>query len=402
MILHIDMDAFYASVEERDRPELVGHPVIVGGSSEGRGVVSAANYVVRKFGVHSAMPTATALRLCPHAIVIPPRMYHYAQVSAQIREIFERFTPVIEPLSLDEAFLDVSGSEALFGAAPEIARKIKSAIRQELCLIASVGVASTKFVAKIASDIQKPDALVVVWPDQVQSFLDPLPVGRLWGVGQVTEKIFQRIGIQTIAQVRELPVNVLQREFGNQGEHLWLLAQGIDERKVIPDREAKSISHETTFRVDIQDAELLRAWGLELTEQVAFRLRRSRLKGRTVHLKLRFSNFRTITRGLTLPLGTDSSQEIWKTVKSLLEGTLPQCKLPIRLLGVGVSGFDIPKEKQLTLFPDEIQERESRLDQVRDLINNRFGKAALNRASGLLHHTETKPQPRPGDVRPPS
>ncbi|RPI90528.1 MAG: DNA polymerase IV, partial [Planctomycetaceae bacterium] len=195
MILHVDMDAFYASVEERDRPDLAGKPVIVGGSAEGRGVVSAANYVVRKFGVHSAMPTSTALRLCPQAILIPTRIDYYAQVSAQIREIFDRFTPLVEPLSLDEAFLDVTGSEPLFGSAIEIARQIKRAIRDELRLVASVGVAPNKFLAKIASDLRKPDALVVVDPARVREFLDPLPIGRLWGVGKVTGHALEQLGV---------------------------------------------------------------------------------------------------------------------------------------------------------------------------------------------------------------
>jgi DNA polymerase-4 len=400
MILHVDMDAFYASVEERDRPELAGKPVIVGGTPQGRGVVSAANYIVRKFGVHSAMPSATAFRLCPQAIVIPPRMAHYAEISGQIREIFDRFTPLVEPLSLDEAFLDVGGSESLFGSAIEIAQQIKRAIWQELRLIASVGVAPTKFVAKIASDLQKPDALVVVTPEQVQSFLDPLPVGRLWGVGRVTGQAFEKLGIQTIGQVRRMPVEVLKREFGQQGEQLWLLAQGIDERRVIPDREAKSISHETTFPIDQDDTEVLRAWGLELAEQVASRLRRNRLRGRTVNIKLRFSNFRTITRALTLPQPTDISHEIWDAVAKLLDESLPKRPLPIRLLGVGVSGFELPREKQLSLFPDESRERDTRLDSVRDQINAKFGKSALSRASGLLHQADHKPEPRPGDWRP--
>lgn len=395
MILHIDMDAFYASVEERDRPELAGKPVIVGGSPEGRGVVSAANYVVRKFGVHSAMPTSTALRLCPHAIVIRPRMNHYAEISSQVREIFNRFTPLVEPLSLDEAFLDVSGSESLFGTAVAIAHQIKQLIRQELRLVASVGVAPTKFVAKIASDLKKPDALVVVQADEVQAFLDPLPIGRLWGVGKVTSKLFDKLGIHTIGQVRQLPLELLQREFGQLGDHVWRLAQGIDDRKVIPDREAKSISHETTFATDQDDADVLRAWGLELAEQVASRLRRNQLKGKTVQIKLRFSDFRTITRAHTLSQPTNITHEIWDTVAKLLDGALPKRRLPIRLLGVGVSGFESRGEKQLSLFPDESRERDTKLDSVRDQINAKFGKLALNRASGLLHHTEHQPQPRP-------
>ena len=216
MTLHIDMDAFYASIEERDRPELVGKPVIVGGAAEKRGVVAAANYVARRYGVHSAMPSATARRLCPHGIYLPPRISYYAEVSQQIRDIFERFTPLVEPLSLDEAFLDVSGSEHLFGPVAEIGRQIKQVIRDEMRLMASVGVAPNKFLAKIASDLRKPDALVVVEPDQVQEFLDPLPVERLWGVGQQSSKVFQRLGIRTIGQLRRWPLDVLRARFGKR------------------------------------------------------------------------------------------------------------------------------------------------------------------------------------------
>jgi DNA polymerase IV len=277
MILHVDMDAFYASVEERDRPELAGRPLIVGGTPQGRGVVAAANYAVRMFGVHSAMPTSTALRLCPQAIVIPPRLDYYAEISEQIREILYRFTPLIEPLSLDEAFLDVTGSEALFGPSVEIGRRIKREIRTSVRLVASVGIAPNKFLAKIASDLEKPDGFVVVDPAGVQAFLDPLPAGRLWGVGRVTGQALEQLGVRTIADVRQMPVEVLQQHFGKGGEHIWQLANGIDERRVIPDREAKSISHETTFAVDIGDREVLHAWLVELAEQVGRRLRRHEL-----------------------------------------------------------------------------------------------------------------------------
>lgn len=400
MILHVDMDAFYASVEERDRPELVGKPLIVGGTAEGRGVVAAANYVVRKFGVHSAMPTATAMRLCPQAIIVRPRMSHYAQISGQIREIFERYTPLVEPLSLDEAFLDVTGSQLLFGSAVQIARRIKDDIYRELRLVASVGVAPNKFLAKIASDLEKPNALVVVQPDQIQAFLAPLPVSRLWGVGRVTGQVFDRLGIQTIGEVRQMSPEVLHRHFGKQGEHFSKLARGIDERQVVPDREAKSISHETTFATDISDHDVLRAWLQELAEQVAYRLRRHQLRGRTVELKLRFSDFRTINRSHTLPHPTDITHEIWQTVATLLDAALPARRSAVRLLGVGVSGFEVPGQKQLSLFPDESRERDSRLDQVRDLINDKFGKGALNRASGLQNQTELKPAPRPEDIPP--
>ncbi len=390
MILHVDMDAFYASVEQRDRPELRGWPVVVGGTAEGRGVVAAASYEAREFGVHSAMPAVTAKRLCPHAVFLRPRMDYYAAISEQIRTVFQHYTPLVEPLSLDEAFLDVTGSQDLFGSAVTIARNIKREIREGLSLVASVGVAPNKFLAKIASDLEKPDGLVIVDPLRVREFLDPLPVGRLWGVGRVTSKVFDRLGVRTISELRQLPVEVLRDHFGNNGEHLWELAHGIDQRPVIPEHAAKSISHEKTFSRDIEDPELLRAWLLELSEQVACRLRRHSLKGRTVHLKVRFEDFRTVTRAQTLAESTHATQEIWQTVAAMLQQRMPSRRLSVRLLGVGVSGFGSGKQVQLKLFPDPQQERQDRLDQVADIIKEKFGASSLQRALGLLHDIEPK------------
>jgi DNA polymerase-4 len=398
MILHVDMDAFYASVEERDRPELAGKPLIVGGTPQGRGVVAAANYVVRKFGVHSAMPTARALRLCPRAIVLPPRMEHYAQVSRQIRGIFERYTPLVEPLSLDEAFLDVGGSEALFGPAPRIGRAIKDQIMQELGLVASVGVAPNKFLAKIASDLNKPDGFLVVDPGGVQEFLDPLPVGRLWGVGRVANSVLERLGIRTIRELRLQPVDVLRSHFGQAGDHLFELAHGRDDRAVVPDREAKSISHETTFATDIDDMETLRAWLLELTEQVARRLRRHNLRGRTVQLKVRYADFSTITRSQTLPQATDVTEELWRAADALLTRRLPKRRLEVRLLGMGASGLDGSGQQQRMLFDDENRQKLKQLDAVADQIRDQYGAAGLERAAALLHGARHRPQPRPGDA----
>ena len=391
MIIHADMDAFYASVEERDRPELIGKPVIVGGSPEKRGVVSAANYVARKYGVHSAMPAVTARRLCPHGIYLPPRIDYYAEVSRQIRDIFERFTPLVEPLSLDEAFLDVTGSESLFGPAVEIGRKIKQAIRGELRLVASVGVAPNKFLAKIASDLKKPDALVVVEQDKVQEFLDPLPVERLWGVGRESSKVFQRLGIRTIGQLRQYPLDMLQARFGSSGEHLWNLAHGRDDRSVVPEREAKSISNETTFEHDISDMEVLRAWLVDLVAQVGHRLRRHRLRGRTVHLKVRFADFSLITRSQTLPEPTDITDELWRAVDELLCQRLPTGHLPVRLLGMGVSGLDDTGLVQGMLFDGEEREKRSRVDAVADEIKERFGVGAVLRGSSLELGERPKP-----------
>ncbi len=379
MILHIDMDAFYASVEERDRPELVGKPVIVGGSPEKRGVVSAANYVARRYGVHSAMPAVTAHRLCPQGIFLSPRMDYYVEVSCQIREIFERFTPLVEPLSLDEAFLDVTGSEHLFGPATEIGRKIKHTIRQEVRLVASVGVAPNKFLAKIASDLKKPDGFVVVEPEQVQEFLDPLPVERLWGVGRQSSRVFERLGIRTIGQLRQYPMEVLQSRFGISGEHLWQLAHGIDDRKVVPEREAKSISNETTFEKDIDDLDFLRAWLVELTEQVGWRLRRNGLRCRTVQLKVRFADFSTITRSQTLAEPTAITRELWNAADEILCRKLPAGHLPVRLLGMGASSIDDSGVVQGMLFDQEDRKKQARLDTVADEVKKRFGTEAIRR-----------------------
>jgi DNA polymerase-4 len=391
MILHCDMDAFYASVEERDRPELVGHPVIVGGSPEKRGVVSAANYIARRYGIHSAMPAATAHRLCPHGIFLPPRITFYAEVSRQIREIFERFTPLVEPLSLDEAFLDVTGSEHLFGPTAEIGRRIKQAVREDIRLVVSVGVAPNKFLAKIASDLKKPDGFVVVEPGQVQEFLDPLPVERLWGVGRQGSKVFQRLGIRTIGQLRQWPMETLKSRFGSHGEHLWNLAHGIDDRPVVPEREAKSISHETTFEEDIEDLEVLRAWLLDLAEQVGWRLRRHGLRGRTVHLKVRFADFSTITRSQTLPEPTDITHELWQAADEMLCQRLPAGHLPVRLLGIGVGGLDETGLVQGLLFDQEQRQKQAGLDAVADQIRERFGSPALFRAASLGNQRRFRP-----------
>lgn len=390
MILHVDMDAFYASVEERDRPELVGRPVIVGGTPEGRGVVAAANYVARTFGVHSAMPAVTAKRLCPHAVFLRTRMEYYAEVSEQIRAVFLRYTPLVEPLSLDEAFLDVTGCESLFGPSECIGGKIKEEIRDELRLVASVGVAPNKFLAKLASDLQKPDGFVVVEPTGVRDFLDALPVTRLWGVGKVTNRAFERLHVRTVRQLRHLPVEILRDHFGSAGDHLWALARGIDDRPVVPERDAKSISHETTFATDLDDRETLQAWLLELSEQVACRLRRHGLKGRTIQIKVRFDDFRTITRAQTLPEATNVTQDIWRTASLMFAERLPARPRRIRLLGVGVSGFGQSQWTQSALFSDEQHERNKRLDQVADQIKETFGASSLQRALGMLHDVEPK------------
>ena len=400
MILHIDMDAFYASIEIRDRPELKGQPVIVGGTPEGRGVVAAASYEARRFGVHSALPASRAMRLCPQAVVIPPRLEYYTEISRQIQEIFHRFTPLVEPLSLDEAFLDVTGSESLFGSSREIGWQIKKEVHEAVHLVASVGIAPNKFLAKVASDLEKPDGFVIVPPDRIQPFLDPLPISRVWGVGKVTEKTFAKLGVKTIRDLCKLPQENIAQHLGEQGVHLWKLAHGIDDRRVVPDREAKSVSHETTFAEDIKDIEVLRSWAIELTDQVARRMRQHQRCGRTVHLKVRFSDFQTITRSTTLPRPTDITREIWLAVNEMLSTRLPENHRAVRLLGVGVSGFGAPSQgQQRTLF-DSDHDAQSNLDQAADQIRDKYGSTSIGRASSLLHDVQHSPPPKVTDMKP--
>ncbi len=388
-ILHIDMDAFYASVEEREQPGLVGRPVIVGGSPRGRGVVSAANYAARRFGVHSAMPMARAIRLCPEAVCLPVRMQLYAAVSQQIREIFFRYTPLVEPLSLDEAFLDVTESERLFGSAADIARTVKQAIADELSLVASVGIAPNKFIAKIASDLDKPDGFVEVKPDEVQAFLDPLPVSRVWGVGKSSGQELARLGITTIRQLRQQSESVLRDRFGKFGSHLWRLANGIDDRPVVSDAEAKSISNETTFDTDISQRDTLRAWLMELTEQVCWRLRQHELYGRTVQIKIRFPDFTTITRSHTLAEATQQTSQVWRAVMELFDRAMRKEIRSVRLVGVGVSGLSDQAERsqvQTDMFAQPQDTRQTQLDEVADAIKSRFGSNGIRRGTSYKHH----------------
>lgn len=382
-ILHVDMDAFYASIEERDNPALRGKPVIVGGDPSSRGVVSAANYVARRYGVHSAMPSSQAKRLCPDGIFLPVRMGHYAAVSREIQAIFMHYTPLVEPLSLDEAFLDVTESRTLFGNGEAIGRAIKREIADKLGLTASVGIAPNKFLAKIASDLDKPDGFVMVDPERVENFLEPLPVERLWGVGKAAAGVMRQLRIKTIGDLRRLPVETLEELFGKWGRRLWELARGLDDRPVVPDHQAKSLSHETTFEEDIGDPEVLRSWLLDLTEQVARRLRRHELKGRTVTVKVRFNDFRTITRSHTLPAPTDVTQQLWDITVQLLNAALRATTRPVRLIGMGVSGLETAEPVQASLFDAAGDDKQRQVDALADAIKDRFGNTALHRASGL-------------------
>lgn len=382
MILHIDMDAFYAAIEQRDRPELRGLPVVVGGSSA-RGVVAAASYEARRFGIHSAMPGRRAAELCPDAVFVRGRIDHYAAVGRQVREIFCRYTPLVQPLSLDEAFLDVSGTLRLFGTAEKIGRAIKSAIRDELDLTASVGIAPLKFVAKIASDLQKPDGFVEVSSAGLQAFLDPLPVTKLWGVGRVGKDKLHRKGIFKIADLRARSCEELHQAFGSWGEHLWKLSNGIDARAVVPDRTAKQIGHERTFHEDLTDPEMIRAVVSYLTEAVAGRLRSGGRHCRCVSIKYRRDDFRTFARSVTLPRATDSTDEIFRAAIELLEKMRLQQPRPVRLIGVSLGSLtDRDAPTQMSLFDMAENESNQRdVDKVVDGLRDAIGEKAVYRAT---------------------
>jgi DNA polymerase IV len=380
-IAHVDMDAFYASIEIRDDPSLVGKPVVVGGSAEGRGVVAAASYESRKFGIHSAMPMARALRLCPHLVRVPGDMRKYQSVSEQVMEIFARFSPSIEPLSLDEAFLDLTGTERIFGAPERVGRSIKEEIHAATRLTASVGIAPRKFVAKIASDLRKPDGLVVVGQDEVESFLSPLPIGRLWGVGPKTLVVLQGMGIETIGDLARSDPDACVRRLGEWGEHLTDLARGIDEREVVPEWEAKSYSHEETFARDRGDAEFIGAVMLDQASRVARRLRRDGVAGQIVTLKLRYGDFKTLTRQRKIARATCLAEPIYHEARRLFD--VAWDGRPVRLIGVGVGGIQ-PQSAGFDLFTEvDGDERRRRLADTIDRIQDRFGGAKLVRAPGL-------------------
>ncbi|MEM6473479.1 MAG: DNA polymerase IV [Planctomycetota bacterium] len=382
MILHVDMDAFYAAIEQRDHPELRGKPVVVGGSKTGRGVVSAASYEARSFGIHSAMPGVRAAKLCPEAIFVKGRLSHYANVGRQVREIFHRYTPIVQPLSLDEAFLDVSGTERLHGDAVAIGRGIQKAITDELQLNASVGIAPRKFVAKIASDLRKPHGFVVVTEEQLTDFLDPLPVQRLWGVGKVGLRQLKRLGLTTIRDIRVYPRELLSNKLGHWGEHLWKLANAIDSRCVVPDYEAKQIGHERTFSEDLTDEEMLHAVVCYLAEQTAMRLRRSERKTTTITLKYRRDDFRTFSKAKTLSTPTDKTGEIIEVADRLLKTMRSREPRPVRLIGVSLGSLvDRATPTQLSLFDKpEQHENDRQVDRVVDSLKQKLGDQSVYRA----------------------
>ena len=378
-ILHVDMDAFFASVELRDRPELKGLPVVVGHSG-GRGVVTSATYEARKFGIHAAMSMTEAIRKCPKAIFIEPNHEKYSEVSEKLQEIYLTFTPLVEPLSVDEAFLDVSGSRKLLGTPIEIGKKLREKVFQEENITCSVGIAPTKFIAKLASTRAKPDGLIVVSPKEVIDFLHPLPVGALWGVGGKTEEVLKRLGLFKVADIANLPLKTLKRAIGEGiAEHLYELSWGKDERSVETNEPEKSVGNEETFSKDLDQAEDILREVLRLSEKVAARLRQAGLMGRTITLKVRFSNFSTITRSKTLLDPTDVAKEIYEVAKSLFEG-LKLDQVRVRLVGVRVEKLveEDQANRQLVLGESEKGWRE--IDKASDKANARFGEEAIKPA----------------------
>ena len=399
-ILHVDMDAFYASVEVRDRPELTGRPVIVGGLS-GRSVVLSATYQARTFGVRSAMPMSRARRLCPQATVIPPRHRLYSAVSKEVMAIFRAVTPVVEPLSLDEAFLDVSGATRRLGPPTRIAELIRASIRDQQGITCSVGVAGCKFVAKLASALCKPDGLLVVPDGQVLDFLHPLPVAVLWGVGEQTGQALARLGLRTVADIAHTPLAVLQRELGQAaGAHLSALAWGRDDRRVTPGSPDKSVGAEETFPSDVDDPEVIRRELLRLSGRTARGLRAGGSVARTVVVKLRLANFTTITRSRTLPEPTDVAQKIYATACDLYAAAGLDSRARLRLVGVRAAGL-IPAARsatQLALGEQPAPWRDA--EQAVDRITGRFGPDSVRPAVLVRHGEETGGQAPAGPDRP--
>ena len=383
-ILHIDMDAFYASVEERDRPELRGKPLIVGGTG-GRGVVAAASYAVRRFGVHSAMPMREALHRCPEAVVVHPRMARYQEISQQVFAIFHEFTPLVEGLSLDEAFLDVTASQQLLGGPEVIGAEIRRRIAKQTGLTASVGVAPNKLLAKIASDLNKPDGMCRIDAGNLREILDPLPIHKLFGVGRKTLPTVLEAGIRTFGDARAATDEVLWRAFGKHGKAMRDRASGLDDRPVEPDREEKSISAEETYDTDIRAASELQAQLVHLADRTASRLRAQKLLAGRVSVKIRRADFTTYTRQRSLEPPTQDTAIVSAAAQALLRAWLAsQPRAAVRLLGVGVS--DLQSLRQSDLFSDPLPDAGSRLDSAVDGIRDRFGAGLLTRASHLPRH----------------
>jgi DNA polymerase-4 len=399
-VLHVDMDAFYASVSLIDRPELHGLPVIVGGG--GRSVVLSATYEARRFGVHSAMPMSRARRLCPQAVVVEPDHHRYSEVSRGVMEVFRSLTPYVEPLSLDEAFLDVAGAVRRLGSPASIGQLVRDRVADEQQITCSVGVASTKFVAKLASGRAKPDGLLVVPRDETVTFLHRLPVGALWGVGERTEEALQRLGLRTVADLAHIPVDTLRRAVGDAaGKHLHELSWGRDPRPVVPEQVEKSVGAEETFARDVDDPGVVRRELLRLSERVAARMRSQGLVGRTVSIKVRFADFTTITRARTLPERTDVARTVYAVARDLYEA-LGLDRARIRLVGVRVEGLADATGSHHQLALDERQHGWREAEQAVDKASARFGAGAVRPATLVPTPDDDEPaptRPEPDDGR---
>jgi DNA polymerase IV len=379
-ILHVDMDAFFASIEQLDNPDLRGKPVLVGYDGP-RGVVAAASYEARKFDCHSAQPMSIAKRRCPHAVIVPVRFERYREISQRMFAIFDEFSPLVEPLSVDEAFLDLTGTEKLQGEAEHVARRIKQRIKSDLSLTASIGVAPNKFLAKLASDLKKPDGLVVIRPTDIDAVMLPLPVTKLWGIGKVTGAKLNDAGVHTVADLRRHSQEKIRRLLGNETDWFVRLANGMDDRPVVSDRQAKSIGHEQTFGVDIAEPDEVRRVLFEQVEQVARRLRKHGLRAGSITLKIRFGDFETITRSCTFDNPTDTTSELWTASSNLFDRWRADSFQPVRL--IGMSAGQLNSETQMSLFVDPENERRRKADAVADKIAAKFGTKGLRRGGGI-------------------
>ena len=377
IIAHLDMDAFFASVEQADNPLLRGQPVIVGGLSD-RGVVSAASYEARRFGVRSAMPMVTARRLCPSANFLSGRGRRYAEISRSIMDILREYSPLVEKASIDEAYVDLTGTERLFGPAKTIAETIQARIRDRFGLTGSIGLAPNKMLAKIASDMDKPNGLTVIEPDQVSAFLSRLSVSRLPGIGPKTEKTLGQLGIRSVTDILKFSEDFWRERLGQRGLELCSKALGLDERPVEPVHQRKSCGAENTFSRDSSDPSILRLWLLRQSEEVGRALRRRGLKGRTVTVKIKYHDFQQLTRRKTLASATSSTQDIHEAACAILRSI--RLSKPVRLIGLSLSNFTVFQE-QLSLVPVEQQEKRSRIDAALDLIWEEYGPEAVFRAA---------------------